>query len=220
MSAEVLPDRGSAAAPARAPGRFERLGVPLVFAAVFVLVPVALFVARHRTAPPPEAALPDYGAVPSFSLTERSERRITLDDLRGYVWIADFIFTNCAGPCPLMTQRMAALQEELPLKKGLRLVSISVDPERDTPEVLRSYAEAAGARKDLWLFLTGERAAIFKLAVEGFHMGSTSDPLLHSTRFALVDRQGRIRGYYDYADEGMMTRLRADVTRLIRENAS
>jgi len=213
---EVTP----AAHAAPSPGRLQRLVVPLVFAAVFILVPVAIFVARHGKVESKAAPLPDYGAVPPFALTERAGRPIGLEDMRGYVWVADFIFTNCAGPCPLMTQRMAALQDELPLKKGLRLVSITVDPERDTTEILRRYADAAGARNDLWLFLTGPQPAIYKLAVEGFHMGSVSDPLLHSTRFALVDRKGHIRGYYDYADAEMMARLIADVTRLVREDPS
>ena len=84
-------------------------------------------------------ALPDHGVLPDFELTERSEKTISLEDLHGYIWIADFIFTSCAGVCPMMTAHMAKLQADLPIKKGIKLVSISVDPERDTPEVLNSY---------------------------------------------------------------------------------
>ena len=113
------------------------------------------------------AALPVYGQVPEFTLTERSGRSVTAGDLRGRVWVANFIFTQCPGVCPALSARMAALQQALRARResgapgnDVRLVSISVDPTRDTPEVLRRYAARFRADPDDWLFLTGSRGAV------------------------------------------------------------
>ena len=141
--------------------------------------------------------------LPISNLTERSGQEIQLAHLRGKVWVADFIFTYCAGPCPQMTQQMATLQRDWAKENGVRMVSISVDPQRDTPTRLQEYATEHGALPERWLFLTGEMSGIQKLAVGGFKLGSVEDPILHSTKFALVDRVGNIRGYYEgTSDEG------------------
>ncbi len=158
--------------------------------------------------------IPILGQVPDFSLTERSEQTVRLGDLRGKVWIADFVFTRCAGPCPVMTQQMAELQKRIGDARDLRLVTITVDPERDTPEVLREYAEFHGASKTNWLFLTGGKKEIYALIREGFkliaqeasaeELDAGSDAILHSTKFVVVDTQGRIRAYHDdMTDKGM-----------------
>ena len=164
--------------------------------------------------------LPVLFELPPFALTERSGRPLTSQDLRGRVWIADFVFTRCAGACPQMTGRMAALRQQVP--EPVRFVTFTVDPEHDTPAVLTRYAEPlnAGAR---WLFATGARADLHRLATEGFKLaamenpsGSTGDgPFLHSSKFALVDEQGRVRGYYDSEDESSLVALRADARRLL-----
>jgi protein SCO1/2 len=112
-----------------------------------------------------------FGTVPEFALRERSDRLLTRDDLRGKVWIVDFIFTRCVEECPLVSARMARLQEALAAETDLRLVSITVDPEHDTPEVLSRYAENFGAHPERWLFLTGDKATIYRLAREGFRLG-------------------------------------------------
>ena len=207
--------------------------------------------------------LPVYGSVPDFSLTERSGRQVGGSDLRGKVWIANFIYTHCPDTCPLQSGQMARLQAEFAAEGGVRLVSITVDPERDTPEVLSRYADRFGAAPDRWLFLTGERAAIYGLARGAFRLGVVEagevgeSPLdeafpplrgrvgarllrglwrwplgpapalahpghafrlvMHSARFALVDRRGRIRGYYDSADGESLRRLRQHVRALLRE---
>lgn len=147
--------------------------------------------------------LPVLGEVPAFSLTERSEKPVALDDLRGRVWVADFIFTNCAGPCPVMSRRMQDLQAELLRDRMDKVVcvSFSVDPERDTPAALREYADQRGASPSRWLFVTGPKAALRALCVNGFKLAvqddaSPDDQILHSSRFVLVDKRGRIRGYY------------------------
>lgn len=160
-----------------------------------------------------------YGAVPNFSLTERSGQTVSLSDLADKVWIADFIFTSCAGACPSMTANMSKLQKMLPPE--IRMVSFTVDPRRDTMKVLADYADHYGADKERWLFLTGERENLYNLSIKGFKlaiddtMGTEAEPITHSTRFALVDRQGQIRGYYSGIEDEDLKRLSADAKRLL-----
>jgi protein SCO1/2 len=163
--------------------------------------------------------LPVLAQLPDFSLVERSGQQLGLVDLRGKVWIADFIFTRCPGPCPRMSSRMAVLQSNL-RDEGLRLVSISVDPEFDSPEVLGKYASQYQAEEGRWFFLTGDKTAIHHLAKSGFLVGGVDDVTLHTTRFVLVDRQGRVRGYYSSSDEGDLRKLRNDSSALLRETGT
>lgn len=188
-----------------------------------------------------------YGRVPDFALIERSGRQITLADLRGRVWIANFFYTGCPDTCPLQSAHMARLQDELAGEPDVRLVSISVDPEHDTPQVLAEYASRYGADPDRWLFLTGPKEAIYRLAIDGFRLGvverggqaqggtgqgrtwlgprsawahAAAHPertLIHSDRFVLVDRQAQIRGYYHGTDWEALERLRENVKRLLRQ---
>lgn len=186
-----------------------------------------------------------YGRVPEFSLTERSGRQLTLADLRGKVWVANFIYTQCTETCPIQTAQLARVQAEFAGEDDLRLVSITVDPERDTPQVLARYAERYGADPVRWLFLTGDKRAIYRLAKEGFSLGVV-DPddqaqtsrhlpvfgptpaqathgskglVIHSARLVLVDRQARIRAYHLPNDEHSLQRLRHNVRLLLREKA-
>jgi protein SCO1/2 len=115
--------------------------------------------------------LPVYGSVPDFALIDQHGRSVQRGNLEGNVWIANFIFTHCPDECPLMTSEMARLQSELTHVADFRLVSISVDPDRDTPEVLSQYAERFNADPDRWFFLTGDKRAIYHLAREGFRVG-------------------------------------------------
>jgi cytochrome oxidase Cu insertion factor (SCO1/SenC/PrrC family) len=117
------------------------------------------------------ARLPVYGAVPDFALIDQGGQPVRRADLEGKVWITSFIFTNCPEECPLMTAEMARLQSELAHIDALRLVSISVDPDRDTPAVLSQYAERFNADPGRWVFLTGDKRAIYRLAREGFRLG-------------------------------------------------
>jgi protein SCO1/2 len=168
-------------------------------------------------------ALPILGAVPDFTLTERSGKSFSRAELDGKIWIADFIFTNCGGTCPIMTSAMAELQAALVEQKmeDVKLVSISVDPERDTPEVLSQFAKGYGAEPGRWHFLTGDGQAIQELANQGFHLAAATgiaeeEQIIHSNRFVLVDRQTRIRGYYDGTDEQAVQKLQQDLKKLYK----
>ena len=170
----------------------------------------------------PVAPLPIYGVVPPFSLVDQRERSFTQQELTGRVWIGDFIFTSCAGQCPLMSDQLRSVQRALAGERELRFVSFSVDPQRDTPEVLAAYAQQYGADAR-WYLATGSRAALTRLCKDGFHLAfdddphSPREPILHSVRFVLVDRAGRIRGYYDATDARKLAQLREDIRRLLKE---
>lgn len=166
------------------------------------------------------APMADFGAVPPFTLLERSEKTVSLDDLKGKIWLADFMFTYCAGPCPKMSLQMAELQKTLPLAANVHLVSFSVDPERDSTARLREYADAYGADPERWLFLTGDKDSIAILATDGFHAGSKDDPILHSTLFAIVDKKGHIRNYYHSDDPDLIKKVTEDVATLAREKGA
>ena len=169
--------------------------------------------------------LQSFGAVPPFTFTERDGRRITLAELKGKVWLVNFIYTNCPDTCPIQSAQMREIQENFKKEKELRLVSITVDPARDTPEVLIEYANRFDADPARWFFLTGEKETIYKFAQEGFRLGAVELPHekrpesgathTHSPRFVLVGREGQIRGYYVSTDAEAMKRLRRDLKLLL-----
>ena len=157
-------------------------------------------------------------SVPDFSLTNQQGEPLGLSDMAGKIWIADFIFTNCPTICPAMTQEMARLQSEF-VADPVYFVSFSVDPERDTSEVLSRYAKAYGADDRRWHFLTGDKAHIYQLAEQGFSLaaGHKGSEVLHSPRFVLVKADGNIHDYYDSRSKPAMLRLRRDVKTLLRK---
>jgi len=190
-----------------------------VLVAALAIVALATFERRGgRGGEPP----PILGEVPDFALTNRDGTPVGRGDLAGRPWIADLLFTRCTLICPALTARMARLDRTLPTD-GPRLVSVSVDPEHDTPERLQAYAEGVDA-SGRWLFLTGDPAAIDALVVGGFKLGvsrlsAAEDPdpgtrITHSDRFLLVDELGRIRGYYDPFDAESIARLETDLAAL------
>lgn len=154
--------------------------------------------------------LPVYDTVRDFQLQNQDGKTVTMADLKGNVWIANFMFTTCSGICPMMTGRMAKMDKMFERVKDMRLVSISVNPENDTPQALKAYAEKFKA-SNKWIFLTGPHDTIQSLAVDSFKIGDTKELAFHSQLFVLVDRTGQIRGYYDSTDEERMARLIADL---------
>ena len=155
-------------------------------------------------------------SVPDFSLVNQQGLSLGLSDLQGKIWVADFIFTHCPTICPVMTQEMAKLQSEFDTE-SVYFVSFTVDPERDTPEVLSRYAVQFGADEQRWHFLTGEKDQIYQLANDGFKLAAAQHGggFPHSTKFALVAPDGNIHGYYDSRSKPQMTRLRKDVKTLL-----
>jgi cytochrome oxidase Cu insertion factor (SCO1/SenC/PrrC family) len=167
------------------------------------------------------------GTVPEFSLVERSGRAVTRADLVGQPWVANFVFTQCGGVCPLLSTRMGQLRRAL-AEQGfphVRSVSFSVDPAHDTPTVLRAYAEQHHADADRWWFLTGPREELYRLVSEGFHLAvaerspeeATQTPgemITHSDRFVLVDASGRLRAYYHGTDSAAVQQILRDLPML------
>ena len=155
--------------------------------------------------------------LPDFSLTNQRGAPFALSDLHGKVWVADFIFTSCGTICPPMTIEMARLQDEF-AGENVHFVSFSVDPERDTPEVLTRYADHYGADGNHWSFLTGQKEAIYQLAKDSFNLaaGHRGSEILHSTRFVLVDRNQQLRSYYDSRSKAHLQQLRQDIRTLLR----
>lgn len=179
----------------------------------------------------PERNLPVLWPAPEFTLVDQEGDSLRAADLRGDLWVASFVFTNCSGVCPLITARMAGLRDSLAadglLGEEVRLVSFSVDPARDTPEALRDYAARfdAGPPRQ-WAFLTGSPPeAVRAMIQEGFKLTAVAMPagsadtlvgyqVSHSPRLALVDREGRVRGTYVATDAGAVDSVLGDVRRL------
>jgi cytochrome oxidase Cu insertion factor (SCO1/SenC/PrrC family) len=199
------------------------IGVASTFAVV--VAAVLLIVLRGKVGQAGGSRLPILGEAADFSLTEAGGSGLQRSDLRGKVWIASFIFTRCAEACPMMMRKEVKLQAELPVRDDLRLVSFSVDPDWDTPQVLTEYARTFGADRSRWLFLTGDKQQIYRLAREGFRLGtleadpSKEMPILHSSQLVLVDRNGLIRGYYDCTDDVALQKLPRDVERVLAEKS-
>lgn len=187
-----------------------------------VVTALCLFWVRHlemqRHA---QRHIASYGSVPEFRLTNQNGQPFGSTELKGKIWIADFIFTSCPGPCPIISSRMAEMQKPLE-DSDVHLVSFTVDPETDTPEVLRDYAERLHAKPGRWEFLTGQQNVIYDLTRNGFKLAvaaaSEENPQpIHATRAVLVDRRGTIRGYYDMIAPDGVTKLLADTSHLLRE---
>ena len=193
------------------------LGSPLVVATVF------FFVWRAQVNHFANRAVESYGTVPLFQLINQNGQPFGSAQLNGKIWIADFIFTTCPGPCPMISTRMSELQKPLE-KTDVHLVSFTVDPAKDTPEILRGYAEKLRAESGRWDFLTGAQSTIYNLSQNGFKLAvsdgsdETGTPV-HSTRMILVDRHGEIRGYYDATEADAVTKVLADTSHLLREQA-
>lgn len=175
---------------------------------------------------PSSSDLPVLGTVSPVVLTDQNGLAFGRSQMEGRVWIADFIFTRCAGPCPLMSARMSQLQKALRNDPAIGFLTFTVDPAYDTPEVLSRYAERYGAEAGRWFFLTGDKEAVYHLSRQSFRLGITdaSDGsgdsmaqggmITHSTKFVLVDPYFQIRGYYDSEDAEELQRLIQDAIRL------
>lgn len=190
-----------------------------------LIVSLLLLAACQRREP-----LPSFTAVPPFALTAQDGRQVTRDEYAGRVWIANFVFTTCPGPCPMLTSHMRSVQDLLEERSlDVPLASFSVDPEKDTPEVLTQYGKTFGADFTRWTFLTGDKQEIYDLILHGFLLavsdGAVSAEysagpgvITHSTRFALVDQQGQVRGYYQGEEPSVAAEIVAGAERLLAES--
>lgn len=152
-------------------------------------------------------------------------RELSAGDLLGQIWVADFAFTRCSGPCPILGSNVARLQKTLP--REVRFVTFTVDPDSDSTEVLARYAGRLGAEPGRWLFARLEPRPLFELAVAGFKLPVYIDPKaepgsrsIHSTKLVLVDRAGVVRGYYDGLSEGGLDDLKRDLGKLVATEQS
>jgi protein SCO1 len=164
--------------------------------------------------------LPVLGKVPVFQLQDQDDKAVTLESLRGSVWVADLIFIRCPGSCPMMTAKMAAMQQSLPSQ--VKFVSFSVDPEHDTPAVLKAYAQSFSADEARWKFLSGDQNAIMTQArgmLLAAQAAAADRPIIHDGRFLLIDGQGQIRGAYHSDDPQQLADLARDAKRLVAEDA-
>ena len=191
-----------------------RAKIALVVIASLALA-IAIVAFRHRAAL--REPLPVLARIDGFSLYDQRGKSVKLSDLGGQVWVADFIFTGCQAACPMLTSRMRSLQRHIEEREGalgrelpVRLVSFSVDPEVDTPDKLLAYAAKWGADERRWLFLTGSLEEMNRAVTRGmkipFEKGGADTAafdVMHGERLVVVDKMGRIRGYFDTDPEGM-----------------
>jgi len=157
-----------------------------------------------------EGKLDRFGQLPQFSLQNQFGKSFSDSDLRGRVVVVDFIFTSCPDVCPLLTEQLGALRKRMPAQAPLSFVSFSVDPEHDTPERLRAFAQQHGVAVDNFWFLTGPITEVKRVVTLGFKQAMQAEPIregkprnvLHGTHFVLVDQRGEIRGFFANDKDG------------------
>ena len=182
----------------------------------YLLLPCLLLLfAACRPSPP----LQIYWQLPEFQLTAQSGQPFDSRSLQGSIWVADFIYTSCTGPCPRMSSQMRSVQSAAANMPDVKLVSFTVDPQHDTPPVLADYARRYHAAPGRWFFLTGDRSALQSICRDGFKLGDVDGSLVHSTRFVLVDRRSRVRGIYRTDEDDALSRLLHDIRMLRAEKA-
>lgn len=175
-----------------------------------------LLISSCRSKPP----LPVYGHVPEFTLMGQNAQPFDSHSLDGKIWVADFFFTNCTGPCPRMSSMLRRVQNDFRGVNDLNFVSFTVDPGRDDPAALSGYAKRFQAEPARWHFLTGPMDKLNWLSLKVFMLGTVTGNLDHSTRFVLVDRQRRIRGFYLTAEPDALQQLSSDIRTLLAERSS
>ena len=162
----------------------------------------------------PKNKLPELGNIPPFEFTSQEGKLFSSSALQGKVWVADFFFTNCPAQCPRMSNQLQRVQEQTAGLADARIVSISVDPERDTVAALSAYAKRFHADARRWVFLTGRKDLIQNLMSEAFYLGFAETMQDHSTKFVVVDRAMRIRGFYDSFAKDDIEKMIGDIKEL------
>ncbi len=162
----------------------------------------------------PSSKLPIYDHVPDFAMTDAAGKPFSAGQMNGSVWVVDFIYTNCPAECPRMSSQMHKVEGQFAGEPDVHFLSISVDPERDTPPVLAAFAHRWGAPNRQWQFVTGSPQTVHLLANSTFHVGDVIDLIEHSTKFAVVDKKRTIRGYYSSFDGESLAQMRQDIEAL------
>ncbi len=208
--------------PEERPAGIPRISWAIAFIAASMLIAVAFNNLKNTRPYVVPGHLQKISQVPAFKLTDQTGRKVTLDDLKGKIWVANFVFSRCKGPCPLSTLRMAELNMKLTkARKDVQLISFTVDPDYDTPPVLAEYAKQSGADPAYWQFLTGPDPAIQDIVVKGLLQPLAKEPdgtPAHSTRFVIVDANGWLRGYQDSTDPEIVQKVMIDLGDLLRES--
>ena len=182
-----------------------------MYGIVAVLLVVTYFTKESNS----NSGLPVLGTIPEFYFTDSQGNEISRLDLDGKVWVADFIFTTCTMACPVLTGNMNLIHKAFKNNDNIRIVSISVYPEYDTPQVLSDYASQYDANTNRWHFLTGPEKNVQDVIKNGFKMGDYEDIIFHSEKFALVDQDGNIRGYYNGMKTDDVKTLKKDIRVLL-----
>ena len=178
------------------------VGIVLLFGVLFIAGLLSIAELKKQEVP-----LDVYGKVADFTLTNEIGQVTTLADLTNHVWVADIIFTRCAGPCPRMTAQMKSVEDRLPSDSSAKLVTLTTDPGFDSPEILKRYGDRFKADFNRWTFLTGTKSEIANLAAGSLKLGSApvapadqtnaADLFIHTTIFVLVDKHARLRGIFE-----------------------
>lgn len=161
--------------------------------------------------------LPLFGELPEFQFMDHNKASFGKNELLGKISVVDFIFTRCKGPCPIMAVNMGQLYRECAADDRIQFVSISVEPEYDTPEVLTQYADEQGVNDSRWRFLNASIEQVVELSVVGFKLAADDLPGAHTTRFVLLDSLARIRGYYSGTDSASVAIILADIAKLTNQ---
>ena len=189
--------------------------VKVVFV-IFIVVAIAYYFVVVKNNKP----LDVLGQVQDFELIDQNNNNFGYQNLKDKIWAVNFIFTSCQGVCPVMTKNMSEVEKNFSDNPNVNFVSISVDPETDTPEILKNYREKHNVDIDHWHFLTGEREKIKKIMFDDMKLGYADDTIFHSDRMVLIDGQMRIRGYYTGTEKKEYTKLANDISKLVKDQES
>lgn len=164
-----------------------------------------------------------FHTIPNFQLTDQDSTLFTQNQLKGKAYVADFFFTTCGTICPKMTHQLTRVQERYKDSKDFKIVSVTVDPETDTPSVLKQYAKEYKAIPGFWYFLTGDEDYIYRMAKVDFMLNAIEnntleDDFVHSDKLVLVDKDRHIRGFYDGTNPAEVDRLMVEIDILLLEN--
>ena len=161
--------------------------------------------------------IPIIKKVPNFNFINQNGEFFSDNHLKGKITVLDFFFTNCPGPCPIMTYNMKSLYDDFSNSEEVQFVSITVDPKNDNIEVLKNYAKINGITDERWQLLTSDLSNIKSLKREGFMLFADELPQGHAIKFILIDDNQNIRKYFEGTDEASLTILKKDITNLVRE---